>query len=299
MHCLNGLWDADIIAWEAGDVNNAGQIIVRGLASYLLTPIPGSELQQEPGDNSDSLPDRTLTVNIIGEGAVEPLGGDFAPGTVVKLTATANEGWTFVRWEGDADTTSSIAILGMDTDKSVTALFEPATVDQYDLLVLVVGGEGSVSPEPGPYPEGTVLLLEATPVPGWHFVEWQGALSGSDNPTSVTVDGPGLVIAVFGPDRGADDLSDLEADDPDQERPDPDEQGGYGAEARAINPCGSVGMASLWLTMFGLGCLKTTRRFCGGTPQQEKPSCHMNDRTGCPLIRAGTRHAGPIPRTDA
>lgn len=69
--------------------------------------------------------DYTLVTNITpaGTGQITPSGGVFTAGTTVKLTATANSGYTFTGWEGACTGTSSTCEIFMDTDKSAIANF--------------------------------------------------------------------------------------------------------------------------------------------------------------------------------
>jgi uncharacterized repeat protein (TIGR02543 family) len=50
---------------------------------------------------------------------------------------------------------------------------------------------------PGYYPSGTPVTLTATPNTGYSFSGWSGDLSGTANPTSVTMNGPKTVTANF------------------------------------------------------------------------------------------------------
>ena len=43
----------------------------------------------------------------------------------------------------------------------------------------------------------TIVELSANPVSEWVFVEWKGDLSGSENPTQITIKKPKKIIAVF------------------------------------------------------------------------------------------------------
>jgi len=77
---------------------------------------------------SDSVIDDSwynLTVKTTGSGSVHPTGGDYAPGTKVQLTATADTDWRFFCWLGDvvADSDTASTTVTMDSDKTVTALF--------------------------------------------------------------------------------------------------------------------------------------------------------------------------------
>lgn len=74
-------------------------------------------------------PQCELTVTYIerhsGTGTVEPNGGTFPCGTTVTLTAIPDIGCWFVGWEGDLTGGANPATLLMDTDKTVTPLFDP------------------------------------------------------------------------------------------------------------------------------------------------------------------------------
>jgi hypothetical protein len=68
----------------------------------------------------------TLTVIKTGQGTVTPDPGDhdYDAGTVVDLTATADEGWTFDGWNGDvADVDDETTTIPMNSDESVTVTF--------------------------------------------------------------------------------------------------------------------------------------------------------------------------------
>ena len=53
-----------------------------------------------------------------------PSAAYYAPNATVQLTATANEGWKFIGWEGGATGSSNTASVSMTKDISVTAKFE-------------------------------------------------------------------------------------------------------------------------------------------------------------------------------
>jgi len=71
----------------------------------------------------------------------------------------------------------------------------------HKLLTVIIEGNGSVELNPQPigktYDPGTVVTLTAVPDSGNVFKEWQGDLSGSDNPVSLTMDEDKTVTAVF------------------------------------------------------------------------------------------------------
>jgi len=76
--------------------------------------------------------------------------------------------------------------------------FTQAGPRQYMLTVNTVGQGGVIiSPSGGTYDENTVVTLEAVPVTGWEFIAWSGDLTGSTNPTTITMDAAKTVTATF------------------------------------------------------------------------------------------------------
>ena len=131
----------------------------------------------------------TLTVNIKGQGKVEPNGGQYEKGTVVTLTATPAEGWKFASWSTGG--TSRTTKVTMDGDKTITATF---TQIMYTLTVNV-SGQGTVEPSGGSYAAGTVVTLTATPKDGWIFSKWS---TGETDPViTVTMNSNRLIGALF------------------------------------------------------------------------------------------------------
>ena len=102
--------------------------------------------------------------------------------TLVTLTATPSNGWTFLQWLGDAGGTNVSNSVIVDRNKSVEAVFG-TTVSN------VVGGNGSVvfNPPGGVYPYGTILQAAAIPQSGSFFVLWGDSATGNTNPLSFSV----------------------------------------------------------------------------------------------------------------
>jgi hypothetical protein len=69
--------------------------------------------------------DYTLTININGNGSVamDPPGGNYYAGTEVTITATPAPGWEFVEWTGNWAGTVNPAIVTMDANYTMTAVF--------------------------------------------------------------------------------------------------------------------------------------------------------------------------------
>lgn len=67
------------------------------------------------------------------------------------------------------------------------------------LISVTVYGQGTVSLDPltGPYPEGSTVVVTATPAPGWFFAGWSGDLSGTVTPVALVMDGPKNITGTF------------------------------------------------------------------------------------------------------
>ncbi len=85
------------------------------------------DTENPPTDNEDPPVGYTLTTQVTGQGSVSPASGSYAEGSTVTLTALPADGYIFSGWSGDADGTAATIQITMDSDKSVTALFEEET----------------------------------------------------------------------------------------------------------------------------------------------------------------------------
>jgi uncharacterized repeat protein (TIGR02543 family) len=75
-----------------------------------------------------------------------------------------------------------------------------ASVSSYVLIAIASpasGGSIGWSPKTASYTPGTVVTLTASPTAGYVFTGWSGALSGTKNPTTVTMDADKKVTASF------------------------------------------------------------------------------------------------------
>jgi uncharacterized repeat protein (TIGR02543 family) len=194
----------------AGGTHGAGTIV-----TLTARPDPGFAFEGWSGDltgsanpasltmDSDKVvvasfaPSAALSVTISGAGTVDlsPLGGTYASGTVVTLTATPALGSVFEGWGGDLSGTANPTTITMDADKNVTATF----AERSFTLAVSSTGSGSVALNPpgGSYGAGTTVTLTATPDPGFEFSSWGGDLAGTGNPTTITMDADKRVTADF------------------------------------------------------------------------------------------------------
>jgi uncharacterized repeat protein (TIGR02543 family) len=139
----------------------------------------------------------TLSVNIIGTGSVmkDPDQTTYTHGAVVQLTAVADPRWTFSQWSGDLTGITNPTTITLDEGKTVTAIF---TQNEYILTVAVVGaGNVTKQPEKMTYHYHEMVLLNASPDPGWSFAGWSQNLTGTTNPASLMIEGNTTVTATF------------------------------------------------------------------------------------------------------
>ncbi len=102
--------------------------------------------------------------------------------------AVADEGYEFDHWEGDLTGSTNPASLVMDGSKTITAIFNA----YYRLAVETDPTDGgTVTLEPSQpaegYMAGTEVTVTAIAEDGHRFDHWSGALSGSENPTTITM----------------------------------------------------------------------------------------------------------------
>ncbi len=144
-----------------------------------------------------------LLVQLDGNGRVllDPAGGVYERGTRVKVQAEADAGWKFSHWSGDLETTAMVDSLIMDADKTITAHFEQKTL--YKIIMWIVGsGAVQLDPPGDSYAEGTQVIVTAVPAAGWQFKNWDGALSGGENPDTLIMNEEKAVMAVFTQETG-------------------------------------------------------------------------------------------------
>ena len=141
----------------------------------------------------------TATANPAEGGTVSPSSQQYDSGDVATVAATQSAEYVFQSWSGSASGSSPSTTVTMDSDKAVVANF----VKKKYALIVNTEGEGSVTEKvvkagaATDYNSGTIVELTAVPEGEWLFVEWKGDLTGSENPTQITIDKAKNVTAVF------------------------------------------------------------------------------------------------------
>ena len=140
----------------------------------------------------------TTSANPADGGTVSPSTQQYDEGQTATITATASSEYLFQSWSGATGSTNSTSVV-MNSDKSVTANF----VKKKYALTTTVEGEGTVTEKvikagaATDYNSGTIVELTAVPSGEWLFVEWKGDVTGTENPTQITIDKAKSVTAVF------------------------------------------------------------------------------------------------------
>jgi len=86
------------------------------------------------------------------------------------------------------------------SEKSNTNTFTIQTedTDEYTLTVNKQGqGTITKNPDKNKYISGEQVTITANPATGWSFSQWNGDLSGSNNPKTITMDADKTVTAIF------------------------------------------------------------------------------------------------------
>jgi hypothetical protein len=122
-------------------------------------------------------------------------------GSTVTLEAVPDTGWGFIQWAGDLSGSANPTSLPIDSDKTVTADF---ALNQYEVNLsgtgsgsVVVDGASHSLPWSGVFDYGSIIVLQAAPGTGSHFVSWSGDLTGAATPTMLLVDGSKAILATF------------------------------------------------------------------------------------------------------
>ena len=132
------------------------------------------------------------------EGGTVSGAGTYDDGTEITLTATANEGYTFVNWTKGGETVSYDAnyTFTVTEDASFVANF---SVNSYNITVNISPSVGGTVTGADSYVYGSTATLTATANTGYHFVNWtkDDVQVSTDAEYSFTVTGDATYVANF------------------------------------------------------------------------------------------------------
>ena len=141
----------------------------------------------------------TLDVSTVGSGSVEkqPNLAAYPSGTAVTLTASADTGWAFAGWSGDASGDTNPLSVTMDASKAITATFTedgapvnaPPVFTSVPVTEVTVGASYVYSVTADDPDAGDTLTISAPTKPGWLTLTPTGngtaTLSGAPNNADV------------------------------------------------------------------------------------------------------------------
>ncbi|TNF24166.1 MAG: alpha/beta hydrolase [Deltaproteobacteria bacterium] len=150
----------------------------------------------------EAVPPMTYTLTVVqpknGTLTVYPEQDTYVTGTMVSITATPATGYRFVGWTGDLAGDTNPAIVTMNRDKAISASFEPYEMATHTVSVLPSAhGVIRLTPDLARYEAGSQVMVTAKPFSGYSFAGWLGDLSGTDNPTTLTMDADKVIGASF------------------------------------------------------------------------------------------------------
>ncbi len=130
-----------------------------------------------------------------GSVTLDPAGGNYAPGTQVTISATANSGYTFTGWSGDAGGTSSSQVITVNGNMNIIANFGQG---QYTFNA-TSAGNGAVdwTPKKALYAPGEQIAVIAIPDQGYTFSEWTGDIQSTVQPLYFPIQGNTTVVGHF------------------------------------------------------------------------------------------------------
>ena len=170
-----------------------------GDATGSLNPLPITMNANKNITANFALTSSGFTLNVVAtNGSVlkNPNELTYTSGASVVLTATANTGYTFTGWSGDATGSVSPLTVIMNSNKNITANFV-LTGSGFSLNVVAVNGSVLKNPNMLSYTSGTSVILTATPNSGFKFTGWSGDATGSVSPLTVIMNSNKNITANF------------------------------------------------------------------------------------------------------
>ena len=143
----------------------------------------------------------TLSTTVSGNGVIEldPPGGTYQYGAVVRLTGLPQAGSYFGFWGNAVSGNNNPLYLTLTNPApTVSSIFGTLGSGQVTLTVLISGaGKISVTPQANTYATGTMVTLTATAKGGQTFLHWSGDATGAQNPLTATLDQSKTITANF------------------------------------------------------------------------------------------------------
>ncbi|MBA3045552.1 MAG: hypothetical protein KKH41_06775 [Candidatus Thermoplasmatota archaeon] len=189
----DGSWRPQVV-WE--EPNNEEKLLQGAIGDSIKASQQNDEIHYDPPGEP---PQYTITATAGTGGSISPSGsvvvqqGDdqsfnIAPSTGYHITDVYVDG-------APQGAITSYTFYSVNANHTIAAYF---AINTYTLTINIYGsGSVSKNPNQGTYTYGQVVTLTANPASGWSFDQWTGALSGSTNPNSVTMNANKIVNTYF------------------------------------------------------------------------------------------------------
>jgi len=136
------------------------------------SPPPALVQPQEPEPDPTQY---TLTVTAGEGGSVSTEGGTYDEGTEVTITATPEEGYEFVGWEGSDSDSNNLSVT-LNSNTSLEALFA-----KFFNISLASTKGGQIISDVLKYAEGSEVLIYGVPDTGFGFAGFEGFVPPNTN----------------------------------------------------------------------------------------------------------------------
>lgn len=201
-----------------GSINlnpSGGAYVSSTVVTATATPGPGWTFLYWSGDAFGSSPSVSVTLDrdksikavfgttvattVTGGGQVQPTGGLYAYGSVIRFTAIPQAGNYFGVWGNAASGNSNPLYFSVtNANPTISSLFAALPAGQEALTVLIYGsGSVNVNPPGNSFAAGQSVALTAVPDAGQRFLNWSGDATGAQNPLSLTMNQSRVVTAIF------------------------------------------------------------------------------------------------------
>ena len=168
-------------------INKSDSEILPVSKNPTINPIMDTDLSYEAVFTNT---DYDLSVTTTTGGEVNLTSGSFPYGSTVSLSATPNNHYRFVRWEGDQQIdgqTNPTTSVELTSDSNVRAIFTPIL---YPLVVKTDPENAGIIETEGnlfDFPYGTEVEISVTPSDRYVFAHWFGNVSNPNNRNTTVV----------------------------------------------------------------------------------------------------------------
>jgi Divergent InlB B-repeat domain/Immunoglobulin domain/Chitobiase/beta-hexosaminidase C-terminal domain len=143
----------------------------------------------------------TLSTTTAGSGQIwlNPPGGLYSFGTVVRLTAVPQAGNFFGSWGNAASGNTNPLYFTVSAPTPTVSSIFATTPNGQAALTIIINGEGrlSVNPRANVFNLGQSITITASPDLGQRFLGWNGDASGTQNPLTISMDQAKVITANF------------------------------------------------------------------------------------------------------